>query len=150
MDSAQGRHSSPTGNNCARRSASSRPLRQHKQVNERRSRKPASGKPATAAELARLRQLQHAVANSLQPQLQALASTTGTLTHDTSALKSEIAALRAYLRSASPAGADSGFLDAQIKYLVASTESANAAASTLEQETQHAQVAAAKLGKTTH
>jgi len=49
-----------------------------------------------------------------------------------------------------PAGADSGFLDAQIKYLVASTESANAAASTLEQETQHAQVAAAKLGKTTH
>jgi septal ring factor EnvC (AmiA/AmiB activator) len=108
------------------------------------------GQAATAAELARLRQLHHALANSLQPQLQALASTTGTLTHDTSALKSEIAALRAYLRSASPAGADSGFLDAQIKYLVASTESANAAASTLEQETQHAQVAAAKLGKTTH
>ena len=105
---------------------------------------------ATAAELVRLRQMHHAVANSLQPQLQALASTTGTLGHDTSTLKSEIAALRAYLRSASPAGADNGFLDAQIKYLVASTESASAAASTLAQQTQHAQAAAAKLGKTTH
>lgn len=108
------------------------------------------GRAAAAAELARLRQLHHAVANSLQPQLQALASTTGTLAHDTSALKSEIAALRAYLRSASPAGSNNGFLDAQIKYLVASTEGANAAASTLAQQTQRAQVAAAKLGKATH
>ena len=108
------------------------------------------GRAATAAELVRLRQLHHAVANSLQPRLQALATTTGTLAHDTSALKSELAALRAYLRSASPAGADNGFLDAQIKYLVASTESANEAATTLEQQAQHAQAAAAKLGKTTH
>lgn len=121
------------------------------QVSERAAlAKALRGQAAASAELTRLRQLHHAVANSLQPQLQALASTTGTLAHDTSALKSEIAALRAYLRSASPAGADSGFLDAQIKYLVASTERADAEVSTLAQETQHAQVAAAKLGKTTH
>lgn len=121
------------------------------QVSERAAlAKALRGQVAASAELTRLRQLHHAVANSLQPQLQALASTTGTLAHDTSALKSEIAALRAYLRSASPAGADSGFLDAQIKYLVASTERADAEVSTLAQETQHAQVAAAKLGKTTH
>lgn len=121
------------------------------QVSERTAlAKALRGQAAASAELTRLRQLHHAVANSLQPQLQALASTTGTLAHDTSALKSEIAALRAYLRSASPAGADSGFLDAQIKYLVASTERADAEVSTLAQETQHAQAAAAKLGKTTH
>lgn len=121
------------------------------QVSERTAlAKALLGQAAASAELTRLRRLHHAVANSLQPQLQALTSTTGTLAHDTSALKSEIAALRAYLRSASPAGADSGFLDAQIKYLVASTERANAEASTLAQETQHAQATAAKLGKTTH
>ena len=87
---------------------------------------------------------------SLRPSLQGLTITTGTLAHDTSALRSEIAALRAYLKSASPTGADSGFLDAQIKYLVASSESANASVSRLEQQTQEAQVAAAKLGKPAH
>jgi chromosome segregation ATPase len=105
---------------------------------------------AAAAELTQLRRLQRAVGNSLGRQLQLLTSTTGTLAHDTSALKSQIAALRAYLRSASPSGADSGFLDVQIQYLVASTESANAAVSRLEQQTQEAQVAAAKLGQSAH
>ena len=76
-----------------------------------------------------------------------MTGTTGTLAHDTSALRSEIAALRAYLASASPAGVDRGFLDTQIKYLVASTESANAAVSRLEQQMHEAQAAAAKLGK---
>ena len=105
---------------------------------------------AAAAQVLQLRQLHHAVGNSLQPRLQALAGTGATLAHDTATLKSEIAALRAYLTTAAPAGADSAFLDAQIKYLVASTEHASAAASSLEQQTQAAQAAAAKLGKPTH
>lgn len=108
------------------------------------------GQAAAAAELTQLRRLHRTVGNSLRPKLQALAGTTGTLAHDTSTLKSEIAALSAYLRSASPTGADSGFLTAQIRYLVASTESANAAVSRLEQQTQAAQVAAAKLGQPAH
>jgi hypothetical protein len=108
------------------------------------------GQSAAAAEVLQLRQLHGAVGNSLRPRLQALAGTGATLAHDTATLKSEIAALRAYLTTASPAGADSGFLDAQIKYLVASTEHASAAASSLEQQTQAAQAAAAKLGKPPH
>lgn len=108
------------------------------------------GQAAAAAELTQLRRLHRTVGDSLRPQLQALTGTTGTLAHDTSTLKSEIAALRAYLKSASPTGADSGFLDAQIRYLVASTESANAAVSRLEQQTQEAQVAAAKLRQPAH
>jgi hypothetical protein len=105
------------------------------------------GQAAAAAELTQLRRLQRAVGNSLGRQLQLLTGTTGTLAHDTSSLKSEIAALRAYLKSASPTGADSSFLDVQIKYLVASTNNANAAVSRLEQQTQEAQVAAAKLSQ---
>jgi chromosome segregation ATPase len=108
------------------------------------------GQSAAATELTQLRRLHRAVGDSLRPQLQALTGTIGTLAHDTSTLKSEIAALHAYLRSASPTGADSGFLEAQIRYLVASTERANAAVSRLEQQTQAAQLAAAKLGKPTH
>ena len=108
------------------------------------------GQAAAAAELTQLRRLHRAVGDSLRPQLQALGGTTGTLAHDTSTLKSEIAALRAYLKSASPAGADSGFLDAQIKYLVASAESANTAVSRLEQQTQEAQLATAKLRQPAH
>ena len=108
------------------------------------------GQAAAAAELTQLRRLHRAVGDSLRPQLQTLTGTAGTLAHDTSTLKSEIAALRACLRSASLTGADSGFLNAQIRYLVASTESANAAVSRLEQQTQAAQVAAAKLGKPAH
>jgi chromosome segregation ATPase len=108
------------------------------------------GQAAAAAELTQQRRLHRAVGSSLGRQLQLLTGTAGTLAHDTSALKSEIAALRAYLQSASPTGADSGFLDVQIKYLVASTDSANAAVSRLEQLTQEAQVAAAKLGRSAH
>lgn len=105
---------------------------------------------ATAAELARLRQLHHAVAAALQPELQALEGTTGTVVRHTSALKSEIVALRAYLRSAAPAGADTGFLNTQLSYLVASAERASAASSALDQEAQRATGAAAKLGRATH
>lgn len=105
------------------------------------------GQAAAAAELTQLRRLHRKVGSSLGRQLQLLTGTTGTLAHDTSALKSEIAALRAYLTSASPTGADSSFLDVQIKYLVASTDSANAAVSRLAQQTQEAQVAAAKLSR---
>jgi chromosome segregation ATPase len=112
--------------------------------------KARAGQAAAAAELTRLRRLHRAVGDSLRPELQALTATTGTLAHDTSTLKSELAALRAYLKSALPAGADSGFLEAQIKYLVASTESANAAVSRLEQQTQEAQTAAAKLRQPAH
>jgi predicted nucleic acid-binding Zn-ribbon protein len=102
---------------------------------------------AAATELAQLRQVNRTVGRSLSPQLQAAASTTATLAHDTSALKSEIAGLRAYLTSASPGGVDSGYLDAQVRYLAASSESAGSAVSKLEQQTQAAQVAAARLGK---
>jgi hypothetical protein len=102
---------------------------------------------AAAAELTQLRRLRGSVDRSLGPPLQGMTGTTGTLAHDTSALRSEIAALRAYLASASPAGVDRGFLDTQIKYLVASTESANAAVSRLQQQVHEAQAAAAKLGK---
>jgi hypothetical protein len=105
---------------------------------------------ASAAELATLRQLERSVERSLAPPLQGLTGTAGTLAHDTSTLRSEIAALSAYLKSAAPPGVDSGFLDAQIRYLVASTDSAGAAVSKLEQQTQEAQAAAAKLGKTAH
>jgi septal ring factor EnvC (AmiA/AmiB activator) len=109
-----------------------------------------AGRTAAAAELATLRRLHRSVERSLGPPLQGLTGTTGALAHDTSALRSEIAALRAYLASASPAGVDMGFLDTQIKYLAASTESANVAVSRLEQQTQAAQAAAAKLGKPAH
>lgn len=105
------------------------------------------GQAAAATELTQLRRLHRSVGRSLRPQLQAIADTTGTLAHNSSTLRSEIAALRAYLESASPAGVDSGFLDAQIKYLVASTESASSSVSRLEQQTRAAQVAAAKLGQ---
>jgi hypothetical protein len=108
------------------------------------------GNAASAAELAKLRQLERSVERSLAPPLQGLTGTAGTLAHDTSTLRSEIAALRAYLKSAAPPGVDSGFLDAQIRYLVASTDSARAAVSKLEQQMQEAQAAAAKLGKTAH
>jgi chromosome segregation ATPase len=112
--------------------------------------KARGGRTAAAAELMQLRRLHRSVERSLRSPLQGLTGTTGTLAHDTSALRSEIAALRAYLQSASPTGADSGFLDAQIKYLVASTENVNSAVSRLEQQTQQAQAAAAKLGKPAH
>jgi hypothetical protein len=105
------------------------------------------GTAAAAAELTQLRRLRGSVDRSLGPPLQGMTGTTGTLAHDTSALRSEIAALRAYLASASPAGVDRGFLDTQIKYLAASTESANAAVSRLLQQVHEAQAAAAKLGK---
>jgi hypothetical protein len=108
------------------------------------------GRAAATAELTHLRQAHRSVVRSLGPPLQGLTGTAGTLAHDTSTLRSEIAALRAYLKSAAPAGVDSGFLDAQIKYLVASTESANAAVSRLEQQTQAAQAAAAKLAGPAH
>jgi chromosome segregation ATPase len=108
------------------------------------------GRDGAAAELTRLRRLHRSVGDSLRPQLQGLTATTGTLAHDTTTLRSEIAALRAYLTSASPTGVDSGFLDAQIKYLVASTESANSEVSRLEQQTQEANAAAAKLGQPAH
>jgi hypothetical protein len=105
------------------------------------------GTAAAAAELTQLRRLRGSVDRSLGPPLQGMTGTTGTLAHDTAALRSEIAALRAYLASASPSGVDRGFLDTQIKYLVASTESANAAVSRLLQQVHEAQAAAAKLGK---
>jgi chromosome segregation ATPase len=108
------------------------------------------GRAAAAAELTQLRRRHRSAQRSLGPSLQGLTGTSGTLAHDTSALRSEIAALRAYLGSASPAGVDRGFLDTQIKYLTASTESANAAVSRLEQQIQAAQAAAAKLGKPAH
>lgn len=108
------------------------------------------GQAASAAELTRLRQLHRAVANSLLAQLRTLGRTSAALAHDTAALKPELAALRAYLRSASPSAADNGFLDAQIRYLVASIKNANSAASTLAQEIQLADTAAARLGRTTH
>jgi type VI protein secretion system component VasK len=102
---------------------------------------------AAATELAQLRQLNQKVGRSLWPQLQAVTGTTATLAHDTSTLKSEIAGLRAYLMSASPAGVDNGYLGTQIRYLAASSDSASSAVSRLEQQTQAAQVAAARLGK---
>jgi cell division protein FtsB len=108
------------------------------------------GRAAAAAELTQLRLVHRSVERSLRLPLQGLTGTAGTLAHDTSTLRSEIAALRAYLKSASPAGVDSAFLDAQIKYLVASTESANSAVSRLEQQTQVAQAAAAKLARPVH
>src|SRR5437016_3628391 len=86
---------------------------------------------AAASELAQLRRLHHSVEQSLRPPLQGLTGTTGTLAHDAATLRSEIAALRAYLQTASGAGVDSGSLDAQIRYLVASTESVNSAVARL-------------------
>jgi len=108
------------------------------------------GRAAVTTDLTQLRRLHRSVGRSLQPQLQAIADTTGTLAHSSSTLRSEIAALRAYLKSAAPAGVASNFLDAQIKYLVASTESTNASVSRLEQQTRDAQAAAAKLGRPAH
>lgn len=105
------------------------------------------GRAVAAAEVAQLQRLNRSVERSLRPSLQGLTGNAGALAHDTAALRSAIAALRAYLQSASPAGADSGFLDTQIKYLVASIDSANAAVSRLEQQAQDAQAAAAKLRK---
>jgi chromosome segregation ATPase len=108
------------------------------------------GRAAATTDLTQLRRLHRSVGRSLGPQLQAIADSTGTLAHTGSTLRSEIAALRAYLKSAAPAGVASSFLDAQIKYLVASTESANASVSRLEQQTRDAQAAAAKLGRPAH
>ena len=108
------------------------------------------GRAAAAAELTQLRRAHRSVVRSLGPPLQGLTGTAGTLAHDTATLRSEIAALRAYLKSAAPAGVDSGFLDAQIRYLVSSTESARSAVSRLEQQTQEAQAAAAKLAGPSH
>jgi chromosome segregation ATPase len=102
------------------------------------------GLAAATTDLGRLRRLHRSVNRSLRPELQAIADTTGTLAHTGSTLTSEIAALRAYLKSASTV-AGSDFLDAQIRYLVASIESARASASTLAQQTRNAQAAAAKL-----
>lgn len=108
------------------------------------------GRASATAELARLRRLESSVAGSLRPPLEGLTGTAATLAHDTSTLRSEIAALRAYLQSASPAGVDGGFLDAQFRYLVASTASAEAAVAKLEQQTQEAQATVAKLSRQSH
>src|SRR2546423_8500510 len=61
------------------------------------------GRTAAEVELTRLRRVNRSVERSLRPSLQGLTGTTGTLAHDTAALRSAIAALRAYLQSASPA-----------------------------------------------
>ncbi len=111
--------------------------------------KARAGAAAAAAELAQLRRLERSVGSALAPPLRGLTGTAGTLAHDTATLRSELAALSAYLRSAAPPG-DSGFLDAQIRYLDASIGSANGAVSRLEQQVQEAQAAAARLSKPAH
>jgi hypothetical protein len=111
--------------------------------------KARAGAAATAAALTQLRRLEHSVARSLAPPLQGLSGSAGTLAHNTATLRSEVAALSAYLKSAAPPG-DSGFLDAQIRYLDASIAGANGAVSRLEQQVQEAQAAAAKLTKPAH
>jgi hypothetical protein len=111
--------------------------------------KARAGEVAAAAELTQLRRLERSVGRSLAPPLQGLSGSAGTLAHDTATLRSEIAALSAYLKSATPPG-DSGFLDAQIRYLDASVAGANGAVSRLEQQVREAQAAAAKLSKPAH
>ena len=105
---------------------------------------------AAATELARVQRLQGSVGRALRPALQGLTGSSGALAHDAATLRSEIAALRAYLQTASGAGFDSGSLDAQIRYLVASTESVSSGVAKLEQQTQDAQAAAAKLSRPAH
>jgi hypothetical protein len=111
--------------------------------------KARAGAAEAAAALTQLRRLERSVARSLAPPLQGLTGSAGTLAHNTATLRSEVAALSAYLKSAAPPG-DSGFLDAQIRYLDASIAGANGAVSRLEQQVQEAQAAAAKLSKPAH
>jgi hypothetical protein len=110
-------------------------------VRARRSAARAGGR------LRALKRLHAAVARSLPGQVAAVETTASALAHDGAKLTSELAALRHYLREAEATGIDPGFVNAQINYLIGSSDSVRSAVAKLEQQAESARASAAKLSR---
>jgi hypothetical protein len=100
---------------------------------------------ATGARLRALRRLQASVARSLPGQVAAVETTATALAHDAARLTSELGSLRHYLRNAPATGIDPGFVNAQVSYLIGSSDSVRSAVARLEQQAGSARASAAKL-----
>jgi hypothetical protein len=92
-------------------------------------------------ELAYLR----SVAAGLPGPLQSISTDAATLSRSTSRLESELSALQAYLERPSATGIDVGFVTAQIRYLIRSTEAAGTNTAQLEHQVRAAAAVAAPL-----
>jgi hypothetical protein len=92
-------------------------------------------------ELTRLR----SAAGGLPGRLQSISTDAATLSRSTSSLESELFALQAYLERPSATGIDVGFVTAQIRYLIRSTEAAVTNAAQLERQVRGAAAVAAPL-----
>jgi hypothetical protein len=92
-------------------------------------------------ELAHLR----SVAAGLPGPLQSISTDAATLSRSTSRLESELSALQAYLERPSATGIDVGFVTAQIRYLIRSTEAAGTNTAQLEHQVRAAAAVAAPL-----
>lgn len=100
---------------------------------------------ALSTALARSTAAASGAARSLTPGLAAIAGTAAALGHDTSRLRSELAALETYVAGPGPSGVDIGYLLLQTRYLDAAAARATAQAATLGRLTAHAQAATAEL-----
>ena len=101
----------------------------------------------TAAQLRALRRLHATVARSLPGEVAAVETTANAVAHDAAKLTSELASLRHYMRNTQATGVDPGFVNAQINYLIGSSDSVRSAVAKLEQQAENARASAAKLGR---
>jgi hypothetical protein len=77
--------------------------------------------------------------------LQSISNDAATISRSTSRLESELSALQAYLERTGATGIDVGFVTAQIRYLIRSTEAAIANAAQLERHVRGTAAVAAPL-----
>jgi hypothetical protein len=85
------------------------------------------------------------VGTSLPPHLQSIGTEAGVLSREVAKLGTALTTLSDYLQNASATGVDPAFLDAQVRYLIGSTTTAQATVATLAAQAQQAQASAAAL-----
>jgi len=100
---------------------------------------------ALATQLAKLQRTDNRVGTSLPPHLQSIGTEAGVLSREVAKLGTALTTLSDYLQNASATGVDPAFLDAQVRYLIGSTTTAQATVATLAAQAQQAQASAAAL-----
>jgi len=100
---------------------------------------------AVAAQLAKLQRIDSRVGTSLPPHLQAIGDEAGLLARQVAKLGTALTTLSDYLQNASATGVDPAFLDAQVRYLIGSTTTAQTTVANLAAQAQQARASAAAL-----
>ncbi|HZT46009.1 MAG TPA: hypothetical protein VFA24_07495 [Gaiellaceae bacterium] len=101
----------------------------------------------TRARLSAVEARDRRVAAALGSHVDAIVQSSGSVERRVTKLRTALTSIANYVGSASSTGVDPAFVEAQVRYVIASTAAAEQAAGALAQDAQHAQAAAAALGR---